>query len=199
MTSVRGSTRRRSRMRIRDIQRQFRGRLRRTDVLQGLAWFSGVVAIALFLADEGASDFVRPRDIPTGLGILAGLLSSDLVLVMLLLTARLPIIDQTVGYDRAMATHRRLAKPAFYLLLAHVVLLLAGYGIALGLDPFSLSLKFVASTPDMAFAYASLGLLVIVIVTSLVVVRHRLRYQFWYCIHLLTYAAVILGLPHQFS
>jgi predicted ferric reductase len=199
MTGGAQTVTRRSLARHHDIRRQFRVRLRRSDLLQGLAWFSGVIAIALFLGDGGAAYFVRPRDITTGLGILAGLMGSDLILVMLLLASRLPLIDKAVGYDRAMATHRRLAKPAFFLLLAHFALLILGYGIALDLDPLSQALRFSTSTPDMAFAFAALGLVAIVIVSSLVIVRHRLKYQLWFGIHLLTYAAVVLGIPHQFS
>ena len=36
-------------------------------------------------------------------------------------------------------------------------------------------------------------------VTSLVAVRRRFPYEFWYAVHLLTYAAVLTSLPHQFS
>ncbi len=106
--------------------RRYRDRLRRADWLQGIAWFSAVFAVAIYLADGGASDFTSWRDIPVGLGVIAGLLGSDLVLVMLLLAARLPVIDRAVGYDRAMNAHRRLGKPALYLLLAHFALVLVG-------------------------------------------------------------------------
>jgi len=36
-------------------------------------------------------------------------------------------------------------------------------------------------------------------VTSLVAVRRRFPYEFWYVVHLLTYAAVATSIPHQFS
>ena len=53
--------------------------------------------------------------------------------------------------------------------------------------------------PDMWLAVLSIVLFIAVVVTSLVAVRRRLPYEFWYVVHLLTYAAVLTSLPHQFS
>lgn len=181
------------------VSRQYRNRRRRADWLQGIAWFSGVFAVSLYLADGGASDFTSWRDIPVGLGVIAGLLGSDLVLVMLLLAARLPVIDRAVGYDRAMNTHRTLGKPALYLLLAHFALLLVGYGIALSQNPLEMAVTMWSSMTDMPLAFIGFGFFLLVVISSLVIVRHRLKYQFWFVVHLLSYAAVVLSIPHQFS
>ena len=56
---------------------------------------------------------------------------------MLVLAARIPVIDRVFGHDRAMATHRSLGKPAIYLILGHAVLLIVGYGISSGVNPFA--------------------------------------------------------------
>jgi predicted ferric reductase len=40
-------------------------------------------------------------------------------------------------------------------------------------------------------------LLIAVVVTSLVIVRRRLRYESWYLVHLLAYAGIVLGWFHQ--
>lgn len=177
----------------------YRRRLRRIDALEGLAWFSVTVVLALFLADGGVSYFTNLRDIPTGAGILAGLVAGDLLLIMLLLAARLPVIDRAIGYDRALAAHRRLGKPVLYLMLAHMVLLLLGYGLALGQDPVTQAIAMITTMQDMPQAFIALVLFVLVVTTSLVIVRHRLPYLGWYSVHLLTYAAVLLALPHQFG
>jgi predicted ferric reductase len=179
--------------------RQYRDRLRRADWLQGIAWFSAVFAVAIYLADGGASDFTSWRDIPVGLGVIAGLLGSDLVLMMLLLAARLPVIDRAVGYDRAMNAHRRLGKPALYLLLAHFALVLVGYGIALSQNPLEMAVTMITSMEDMPLAFIGLGLILLVVISSLVIVRHHLPYQSWFVVHLLSYAAVLASIPHQFS
>jgi len=178
---------------------QYRRRLLRADLLTVIAWASLAGAVALWLADGGASGFSSVAGAFTAVGVVAGLAGMDLVLLMLLLAARLPIIDGAVGHDRALEFHRKLGKPSLYLLLAHGALLAIGYGLAEGLDPFSEAVALWVMVPDMWLAFVSLALFLAVVVTSLVAVRRRFPYEFWYAVHLLTYAAVLTSLPHQFS
>ena len=118
-----------------------------------LAWASVAVAVALWLADGGAAGFSTPAGSFTALGIVAGLAGMDLVLLMLLLAARIPLIDGTVGHDRALEFHRKLGKPSLYLLLAHGILIAIGYGMAEGLDPVSELVALWVLVPDMWLAY----------------------------------------------
>ena len=175
-----------------------RRRMWRVDLLQAAAVASVAIAIALFLADGGATRFGDPGSALTQLGIVAGLVATDLVLVMLLLAARIPLIERAVGHDAAMAFHSRLGKPVVYLLIAHGVLLLAGYAIADGIDPVAEAVA-IWSLPDLPLAVLGFALFALVVVTSLVAVRRRLRYEAWHLVHLLAYAAVLAALPHQFS
>lgn len=171
----------------------------RTDLLTVIAWTSVAAAVALWLADGGASAISSPAAFFTAAGIVAGLAAMDLVLLMLLLVARVPFIDRTVGHDRALEFHGKLGKPSLYLLLAHGLLIAVGYGMAEGLDPISESIALWTLVPDMWLAFVSMALFIAVVVTSLVAVRRRFPYEFWYVVHLLTYAAVGTSLPHQFS
>ena len=181
------------------FRRQSRSRLFRADLLTVLAWASVAFAVALWLADGGAAGFSTLAGSFTALGIVAGLAGMDLVLLMLLLAARLPVIDGAVGHDRALEFHRKLGKPSLYLLLAHGILIATGYGMAEGLDPFSELVALWVLVPDMWLAIVSIGLFIAVVATSLVAVRRRFPYEFWYAVHLLTYAAVLTSIPHQFS
>lgn len=81
---------------------QRRRRLLRTDALTVFAWGSVAAAVALWLADGGATVINSPPSTFTALGIVAGLAGLDLVLLMLLLAARLPFVDRTIGHDRAL-------------------------------------------------------------------------------------------------
>lgn len=181
---------------VRGRAARHRRRLLRADLLTVAAWTSTAVAVALYLTHgvvvAGFGDLLA-----TG-GIVAGLIGSDLVLIMLVLAARIPLIDRTIGHDRAIAVHRQLGKPAFYLLLAHGGLLTLGYGWN---DRTAIVSETVAliGARGMPLAYVGFGLLVAVIVTSLVAVRRKLRYEVWHIVHLLSYAAVLTALPHQFS
>ncbi|WP_426997349.1 ferredoxin reductase family protein [Pseudarthrobacter sp. N5] len=178
---------------------QHRLRLFRADLLTVAAWASLSAAVALWMADGGASGFSSLAGSLTAVGIIAGLAGMDLVLLMLLLAARIPVIDRTVGHDRALEFHRKLGKPSLYLLLAHGLFVAIGYGMTEGLDPVSESVALWVLVPDMWLAFLSMVLFIAVVITSLVAVRRRFPYEFWYAVHLLTYAAVLSALPHQFS
>ncbi len=178
---------------------QHRRRMLRADLLTVLFWASLAAAVALWLADGGASGFSTLAGSVTTVGIVTGLAGMDVVLIMLLLAARIPLIDGSIGHDRALALHRRLGKPALYLLLAHGLLIAIGYGLTEGLDPVSELVALWLLVPDIWLAIFSLGLFIAIVVTSLVAVRRRFPYEVWYAVHLLTYAAVLTSLPHQFS
>ncbi len=181
-----------------DRRRQYARRARMSDLLVTLLWASGAAAVALYLASGGMNAWNSPAGVITGLGIIAGLIGSDFVLVMLVLAARVPVIDRTIGHDRAVATHRRLGKPALYLLLGHGALLLIGYGMSTGINPIS-EIGPMLALPDMPLAFVGTGLFIVVVVTSLVAVRRKFSYEGWHLVHLLSYFAVIFALPHQFS
>ncbi|HKU30087.1 MAG TPA: ferredoxin reductase family protein [Arthrobacter sp.] len=171
----------------------------RTDMLTVALWVSLAAAFSLWLADGGFSTISNPTQAITAVGILAGLTGMDLVLLMLLLAARLPFVDGAVGHDRALEFHRKLGKPALYLLLAHGIFIAIGYGMAEGLNPVSEAIALWVLVPDMWLAFVAMALFIAVVVTSLVAVRRRFPYEFWYVIHLLTYVAVGTAIPHQFS
>ncbi|ROR83329.1 Predicted ferric reductase [Plantibacter flavus] len=181
-----------------DRRRAHRRRLRRTDLLAILCWTSVAAAIALLLASGGVRDLSSPGAMVTALGIVAGLVGTDLILIMLVLAARIPFIDRTVGQDVAMALHRRLGKPALYLLLGHGVLLIVGYAITDGSSVIAETVSLM-SGGDLLLALLGTVLLVLVVVTSVVAVRRRFPYEAWHAIHLLSYVAVLVAVPHQLS
>ncbi len=160
---------------------------------------SVAVAVALFLSEGGIARFGTPAGAATALGIICGLVATDLVVVMLLLSARIPFIDRTIGHDGAILRHGALGKPVLYLLLAHGALLILGYAITDGTDLPAETAALWASSGDLQLAYLGLGLFCLVAVTSLVAARRRLPHEVWHAIHLLTYAAVAVSLPHQFG
>jgi predicted ferric reductase len=175
-----------------------RRRLRRADLLLIAFWTSVALSVGLYLASGGISAVTSFPDVIDAVGIAAGLIGTDLILVMLLIAARIPWVDEAVGQDVAMAFHRRLGKPALYLLLAHFALLTVGWALVDGQNLVAETVTLF-TTPDLAIAYLGLGLLVVVVVTSLVAVRRRFAYEVWHAIHLLSYAAVLVAVPHQLS
>lgn len=178
--------------------RRARRRLGWADLIVMTGWTSVAAAVSLYLASGGLSSIVDGASAVTALGVVSGLIGTDLVLLMLLLAARIPFIDHVVGQDVAMGWHRRLGKPALYLLLAHGVLLTIGYALSDATDVVAETASMLSS-PDLTLAYVAMALFVVVVVTSVVAVRRRFAYELWHAIHLLSYAAVLVALPHQLS
>ena len=188
----------RPRMASPDRRRRHRRRSLIADLFVIAVWTSGAIAAALFLATRGAAVFSTPAAVVTSAGIVSGLVGTDLILVMIVLAARVPLINRTIGHDRAIAVHRSLGKPVLYLLLAHAVLLLTGYGMRSGFNLVAWIVDMWA-LPDLPLAFIGLGLLIVVVVTSLVAVRRWFSYEAWHLVHLLSYLAVAVAVPHQLS
>ena len=95
--------------------------------------------------------------------------------------------------------HGRLGRIGFFVILLHAAAITVGYA-AMGhsgvLDEaLTLTLHFGG---PMTAAVGGFALLCVVIVTSLALVRSRWRYENWHAVHLFSYAAIILTIPHQF-
>lgn len=182
----------------RDRRIRTRRRLRAADLLLIAFWTSVALSAGLYLAYGGFTSVSSLSTLIDAVGVVAGLVGTNLILVMLLIAARIPLIDRAVGQDAAMAFHRRLGKPALSLLLVHFLLLTVGWAVADGQNVITETVTLF-TTPDMAIAYLGLGLLIVVVVSSLVAVRRRFPYEAWHAIHLLSYAAVLVAVPHQLS
>ncbi len=176
----------------------YRRRAKVGDVLVVSLWISSAVAVGLFLVGGGTDRLGSVPDAITSIGIMLGLVGTNFVLAMLILAARVPFIDQAIGHDRAIAVHRALGKPAFLLLLGHGVVLLIGYGLSSGTNLIGEIAPMVA-IPDMPLAIVAIVLLGVVVWTSLATVRRRFSYETWHLIHLITYTAVLVSIPHQLS
>jgi predicted ferric reductase len=155
------------------------------------------MAVALYLASPGSHTVSGVAGWLTAAGIVAGLVATDLCLVMIVLAARVPLIDRVFGSDVAIAQHRSLGKPVLYLLLAHGALLTLGYGLSDRTNPVAETISLFTSGSDMVLAYVSLVLFLAVVVTSMVSVRRHFAYEAWHVIHLLSYVAVGVALPHM--
>ena len=174
-------------------------RMTARDVAESIIPISTAVAVALFFADGGFQYFLALDTLPYGLGVVAGLIGTNLFLVMLILAARVPAIDNLFGHDRALTVHKKLGKPVLYLMLAHLAGLVIDYALRDGVDLISESLAMINTNTDMLMAFLALGVMVAIVVTSLVAVKAKLSHRVWHLIHLSSYGAMILGVFHQFS
>ena len=164
-----------------------------------LAAGNAVAVVAIWWGSGGPDDVSDTGTLLVALGRISGLLGAYLVLVELLLLARLPLLDRVAGFDRLATWHRAAGFACVALLLGHAALIVAGNALADGLSlPDEVS-RLVSGYPGVITAIAALVLLLAVAVSSVVIVRRRLRYETWYFVHLYAYLAVALAFSHQLA
>jgi len=172
-------------------------RERRADALVAALWWVGAAAIAFFVAGGGLTT-TSPVDYINSLGRIAGLVAAVLVMNQVLLISRVPFVERTLGHDRAAATHTFMGKVAFIAMLVHASLILI---MSAHYDGRSVLAEIPAMWDIgwfMVAAQAALGFFTLVVVTSLLIVRRRWKYENWHTVHLFVYLAIMLVIPHQF-
>ncbi len=138
-------------------------------------------------------------DLLTSVARITGLLSAYMALLQVILLARLPALERLVGLDRLTVWHRWNGHATLDLVIAHVLFSVWGYSL---LDRFSIGREISTMLgggiyPGMITATVGTAFLIGVVATSLVIVRRRLRYEWWYAVHLLAYAGIALAWFHQ--
>jgi predicted ferric reductase len=179
-----------------------RARRRARTLAFGIAVWSVVAANAgvvtwLWYHGGGVSGVHTWGDLATSTGRLTGLLGAYFALVQVLLLARLPWLERLTGFDRLTVWHRRNGKLTLYLVLAHVVLITIGYASMDRIGIPSEVSRLLSSYPGMITATVGTALMIVVVISSLVIVRRRLPYQWWHAVHITAYAAIALSWFHQ--
>jgi predicted ferric reductase len=159
-----------------------------------LALLNAGVVVALW-GPAGVRDIHDTPSLLTGLGRVTGLLGAYLALVQLLLLARIPGLP----LERLVRVHRWNGFACLALLLAHAALITAGYTVGDGISLAGEAGRLISGYPGVITAVAGLVALIAVTVTSVVVVRRRLRYETWYFVHLYAYLGVALAFSHQLA
>jgi predicted ferric reductase len=135
----------------------------------------------------------------TSVARITGLLSAYLALIQVVLLSRLPVLERLAGFDRLTVWHRWNGHATIDLVVAHVFFSVWGYAL---MDRFSIGKEISTMLgggiyPGMITATIGTALLLAVVATSYVIVRRRLRYEWWYAVHLLAYAGIALAWFHQ--
>lgn len=169
-------------------------------------WLIGVVVLGNFCAIAWlwvhGGNVTRLRtsgDVLTSVGRITGLEGAYLALVQVVLLARIPALERLIGFDRLSRWHRWNGHATIDLVVAHVVFIVWGYAL---LDKYSLGKEISTMLgggiyPGMITATIGTALLIAVVLASYVVVRRRLPYEWWYAVHLLTYAGIALAWFHE--
>lgn len=161
-------------------------------------WATSLFVAALWVAGGGVQSLLAGGgETLTTLGRITGLVSANLLLYQALLMARVPLFERGFGRDAITRMHRWVGFWSFWLLLAHIVLLVLGYAVTAGVNPLAQAWDFVWNYPGMLLATAGTALLVMIVATSIRRARRRLRYESWHLLHLYGYLGVGLAIAHM--
>jgi predicted ferric reductase len=163
-------------------------------VLAGLGFGAVLAAV---ITGESRGSLAAPGGLMSAAGRLAGFTGTYLMLIMVVLVARLPWLERSVGQDRLIRWHRKVAPWAIGLITAHVVLITIGYAQATNSGVLAEIKVLITSYRDILAAVVGFGLLVLAGVTSYRYVRRRMRYETWWVIHLYLYLGLALAFAHQ--
>ena len=159
---------------------------------------NAVAVVGLWWRQGGISEIHDTAGLLTSLGRVTGMLGALLALVQLLLLARVPVLDE-VALDRVNGWHRWNGIACIALLVAHTVLITAGYALADGVTAGREIGDLLDSYSGVLIATIGLALLLAAAVTSGMAVRRRLGRRAWHAIHLTVYPAVALAFSHQLA
>jgi predicted ferric reductase len=174
-----------------------RPRPRAVDACALLAGVGFGAVVATVIADESRGSLAAPGGLTTAAGRLAGFTGTYLLLILVLLAARLPWLESSVGQDRLIRWHRKVAPWALGLIIAHVVLITIGYASAANSGLLAEIKVLITSYRDILAAVVGFGLLLMAGVTSYRYIRRRMRYETWWVIHLYLYLGLALAFAHQ--
>jgi predicted ferric reductase len=151
---------------------------------------------ALTVTAETAGQLSAAGGLATFAGNVTGMVGTYLALMMVLLVSRIPAIERVLGQDGLLRWHRRLAPWPISLLVAHAVLITAGYAQAARTGPWHEAGTLIRSYPDMLTATVGLALMCLAGTISVRAIRRRVRREVWWTIHLWMYLALAISFAH---
>ncbi|MEU8795689.1 ferredoxin reductase family protein [Streptomyces sp. NPDC048643] len=170
------------------------------DPLGSLAILSAVAVVALWTLNQGGPLSLTTPDRALGsLGLLTGLLASDLMILQVVLLARIPWVERSWGHDLLTRRHRWIGFASFWLMIAHVALFAVERAARAPAAMLDALVAVFITDPWMLFATVGTILLIMVVVTSIRAARRRLRYESWHLLHLYSYAGIAATFPHTFT
>ena len=167
------------------------------DALAALAGIGFGIVVALVVVGETGGTLASPGGWLIALGRLFGFTGTYLMLIMVLLIARLPWLERTVGQDRLVRWHRRIGPWPIVLISLHVVSITLGYAQMTKSGPLHQLWVFLTNYPDMLAAMVAFGLILMAGFSSIRIARQKMRYETWWIVHLYTYLALSLAFAHQ--
>lgn len=133
----------------------------------------------------------------TEIGRVTALLGTYAAILVLFLVARIPFLESSVGQDRLVKWHRRLAPWSIWLIVIHVITTIMGSAMFVQSNFFAEMWMQITGVEWMLMAFAGLLCFIAIGVSSYKRVRRKVKYSTWWVIHLYIYLGVIFSFMHQ--
>ena len=132
-------------------------------------------------------------------GRLFGLLAATFALTQFLLMGRIAWIEKPFGLDHLASYHRFNGYAAIGFILIHAPFVILGYALMAHINYFTQYKQVLLTYEDVIPAAIAVVLFVAVVACSIYIVRKHLKFETWYYVHLLVYAAIVLAFSHQLA
>lgn len=161
-------------------------------------WYLNLTVVLLFWFKEALPLFTADlASITLAFARLFGLLSVVFVLTQFLLIGRIMWIERVWGQDKIVKIHHKVGRYVLYFILLHGTFVAWSYSMTSGYGFFKQYLDFFANYSDTLNSFVAACLFIVVALLSIFFARLKLKYEVWYFIHLLVYAAILLAWGHQ--
>lgn len=132
-------------------------------------------------------------------GRLMGLLAFYFIMWQLLLISRVGWIEKYWGHDRLSRLHHYLGITGISVLFFHPIFLTLGYSREAQITLAEQFGIFLTYYHDVLGAFVGYLMFLIIVGVSLELIRKRLKYEWWYLVHLLLYGAILITFDHQIA
>lgn len=130
-------------------------------------------------------------------GRVCAMAGAYLSLIALVFASRIPTIEREIGHDKMLLLHRSIGPSAVLLIFLHATFTTLGYAKLSRNNFYTQTLDFINSYPWLPQAIIAEILMVLLAIISYKKIRNKMKYEFWWLLHLLFYVAVILAFGHE--
>jgi predicted ferric reductase len=155
------------------------------------------IVFAFAIADASYLDAHSPSGILVLASRFTAILGTYLVLIALLMIARIPWLERSIGFDSLVAYHRKLGPTILSLIILHVIFVVIGYSITDKKSAFSEFQYLISHYSWMKEALVALIIFIIIGFTSMNSIRRRINYEQWWNVHIASYFGIALAFMHQ--
>ncbi|MGO4102717.1 ferric reductase-like transmembrane domain-containing protein [Leifsonia sp. YAF41] len=172
---------------------------RRALVVRAVLTVGLCVVLFMWWTNASPNFAATPANLTTTIGELSGMIGGYLVCAQVLLIARIPWFETSVGMDKLVLWHRTLGTAVLLLIATHVGFMILGGMLLDNSTPWAEVVTILTNYPDMLTALIGTIAFFAVGLSSARLLRNRLSYEAWYWLHLTTYVAIYLTFLHQIS